>query len=109
MTRRIKPMTIDGKVIHQIGIPFQWGYAGETVGGIANDLTSLVADPNVSMHEAKVFGCRVRAGRAANQPTEPTKPEARWASREPVPDTPAGAQPEGHLERHIRKDGPRTK
>jgi formate dehydrogenase major subunit len=109
VTKRIKPMTIDGKAVHQIGIPFQWGYAGETVGSMANDLTALLADPNVSMHEAKVFVCRVRAGRAANQPTEPTKPTVRWANREPVPDTPAGAQPEGHLEKHIRKDGPRTK
>ena len=107
VTRRIKPMVIDGKTIHQIGIPFQWGFAGETVGSIANDLSSLVADPNVSMHEAKVFVCRVRAGRANNQPTQPTKPEARWANREPIPETRAGAQPEGHLESHLRKDGPR--
>jgi len=109
VTRRVKPMTIDGRVIHQIGIPFQWGFAGETVGSSVNDLCSLVADPNVSMHEAKVFVCRVRAGRADKQPTKPTKPIARWASREPVPDTPAGAQPEGHLERHMRQDGPKTK
>src|SRR6185369_5799228 len=40
-----------------------WGYAGETPGGIANDLTSIVADPNVSMHEAKSFTVNVRAGR----------------------------------------------
>ncbi|MBV9851622.1 MAG: formate dehydrogenase, partial [Armatimonadetes bacterium] len=109
VTRRIRPMTVEGKVIHQVGIPFQWGFAGETVGGIANDLTSLVADPNVSMHEAKVFACKVRAGRADGQPRTPTKPMAPWPSRAPIPDTPAGAQPEGHLERTLRKDGPRTK
>lgn len=108
VTRRIKPMVIDGRTIHQIGIPFQWGYAGETVGSIANDLTSLVADPNVSMHEAKVFACRVRAGRSAGQPTQPTKTPAPWANRSPVPDTPAGAQPEGHLDRFRRKDGPKS-
>ena len=108
VTRRIKPMVIDGKVIHQIGVPFQWGYAGETVGGIANDLTSLVGDPNVTMHEAKVFACKVRAGRADQQPRVPSKPTARWPRREPIPDTPAGAQPEGHLEKTLRKDGPKT-
>ena len=107
VTRRVKPMVIDSKTIHQIGIPFQWGFAGEVVGSSANDLTSLVADPNVSMHEAKVFACRVRAGRAENQPTEPTQKEERWANREPVPDTPAGAQPEGHLGKHLRQDGPK--
>ena len=26
VTRRIKPMTIDGKKIYQIGIPIHWGY-----------------------------------------------------------------------------------
>jgi formate dehydrogenase major subunit len=109
VTKRIKPMVIDGKTIHQVGIPFQWGFAGEVVGSMANDLTSLVAGPNVSMHEAKVFTCRVRAGRLPNQPNTPTKPEHRWASRELIPDTAAGAQPEGHLEKHLRKDGPETK
>ncbi len=105
VTRRQRPMHIDGRTIHQIGIPFQWGFAGETVGSMANDLTSMVADPNVSMHEAKVFSCRVRAGRLADQPTRPTKEAAPWASRSPIPDTPAGHQPEGHLERWRRKDG----
>ncbi len=109
VTKRIKPMVIDGRTIHQVGIPFQWGFAGETVGSSANDLTSLVADPNVTMHEAKVFACRVRAGRLPDQPKVPTKPEHRWASREPVPDTAAGAQPEGHLEKSLRKDGPEMK
>ncbi len=33
VTRRQKPMTVLGQLIHQIGIPFHWGYAGETVGG----------------------------------------------------------------------------
>ena len=107
VTKRQKPMIVDGKVVHQVGIPFQWGFAGEVVGSMANDLTSLVADPNVSMHEAKVFACRVRAGRLPHQPVVPTKPETRWASRESVPNTEAGAQPEGHLERAIRKDGPK--
>jgi formate dehydrogenase major subunit len=97
VTRRIRPLWIAGRMVHQIGLPFHWGFAGETVGAIANDLTSLVADPNVSMHEGKVFACRVRAGRTEGQPRTPTKKIARWANREPVPDTPAAAQPEGHF------------
>ena len=28
VTRRIKPMMIDGKKIYQIGIPIHWGYRG---------------------------------------------------------------------------------
>jgi formate dehydrogenase major subunit len=97
VTRRLKPLVVQGRVIHQIGVPFHWGFAGETVGSIANDLTSLVADPNVSMHEGKVFACRVEAGRLAGQPTRPTVPLAPWPTRDAVPDTPRAAQPEGHL------------
>jgi formate dehydrogenase major subunit len=96
VTHRIRPIRLDGRTIHQIGIPFHWGYAGESVGSVANDLTSLVADPNVSMHEGKVFTCNLRAGRLSIS-ERPTVPYAPWPSREPVPDTPSWAQPEGHL------------
>ncbi len=97
VTRRIRPMVVEGRTIHQIGLPFHWGYAGETVGSNANDLTSLVADPNVSMHEGKVFSCQVRPGRVEETPTEPTQPYAPWPTREPAPDTPRAAQPEGQF------------
>ncbi len=97
VTRRLKPLRIQGQIVHQIGLPFHWGFAGETVGGIANDLTSLVADPNVSMHEGKVFVCQVTAGRLSGPRPGPTVPEAPWATRADSPDTPRAAQPEGHL------------
>lgn len=96
VTPRLRPMIIAGRQIHQIGVPFHWGYAGETVGSVANDLTSLVADPNVSMHEGKVFQCNVRPGRLGQAP-QPTEPYAPWSDRRPSPDTPPWAQPEGHL------------
>ena len=32
-------------------------------GDVSNDISSLVADPNVSIHEGKVFSCDVRPGR----------------------------------------------
>jgi formate dehydrogenase major subunit len=95
VTRRIKPLLVDGRTVHQIGLPFHWSFAGETVGGNANDLTSLVAEANVSMHEGKVFACRVRPGRLAGADRGPTVPGGGWAQRGPVPDTPASAQPEG--------------
>jgi formate dehydrogenase major subunit len=97
VTRRITPLVIQGRLVHQVGLPFHWGYAGEIVGGNANDLTSLVADPNVSMHEGKVFAVNIRAGRAPDQARTPTVESARWANRKPVPLTPKPAQPEGHL------------
>jgi formate dehydrogenase major subunit len=93
----LKPLLIEGRIVHQIGIPFHWAFAGEIVGGNANDLTSLVADPNVSMHECKAFACEVSAGRLSGRAPTPTKPCAPWPTREPVPDTPRAAQPEGNF------------
>jgi formate dehydrogenase major subunit len=97
VTRRLHPLTIDGRLIHQVGLPFHWAFAGEVVGDNANDLTSLVADPNVSMHECKAFACQVHAGRDEERAPVPTKPPALWPTHEPIPDTPAAAQPEGRF------------
>jgi formate dehydrogenase major subunit len=94
VTRRIKPLTVEGRVLHQIGLPIHWGYAGEVVGAIANDLTSLLTEPNVAMHEGKSFACQVQAGRLNWRNRRPS-PAPRQEG-EPVPDTPPSAQPEGH-------------
>jgi formate dehydrogenase major subunit len=59
VTRRLYPLTIDGKRVHQVGMPWHWGYEGVSTGDIVNELTSLVADPNVSIHEGKAFVCNV--------------------------------------------------
>jgi len=99
VTNRIKELNVNGRLLHQIGIPFHWGYAGETVGGIANDLASIVLEPNVSIHEAKAFACRVRAGRLQNVHADrPLKP-APWPTRERAPETPLSNQPEGQFGR----------
>jgi formate dehydrogenase major subunit len=97
VTKRIKPLYVNGKMLHQIGVPFHWGFAGEVVGSIANDLTSIVADPNVSMHEAKAFTCNVRPGRLDRDTSDPPLPAAPWPTREPAPDTPREDQPEGQF------------
>jgi formate dehydrogenase major subunit len=59
VTRRIRPFVIDGRTVHHVGMPWHWGYKGVVTGDVVNDLTSLVGDPNVTIHEAKVFVCRV--------------------------------------------------
>jgi formate dehydrogenase major subunit len=96
VTERVRPLRVEGRTLHQIAIPFHWGFAGETVGSIANDLTSLLTDPNVSMHEAKAFVCNIRPGRIDGHRDAPLQPEPR-PTNEPMPDTPPAAQPEGRL------------
>jgi formate dehydrogenase major subunit len=59
VTRRLRPFTIDGKVVHHVGMPWHWGYEGVVTGDVVNELTSLVGDPNVSIHEGKAFVCNV--------------------------------------------------
>ncbi len=55
VTSRMRPMTIDGKTIHEIGMPWHWGYMGLATGDVVNNLTPMVGDPNVTIHEAKAF------------------------------------------------------
>jgi formate dehydrogenase major subunit len=59
VTDRIGAMQIDGQTIHHVGMPWHWGWSGLVTGAVVNDLTSLVADPNVSIHEGKAFVCNV--------------------------------------------------
>lgn len=63
VTARIQPLRVGGRTVHQVGLPYHWGYQGLARGDVANDLTALVADPNVTIHEAKAFTCDLRPGR----------------------------------------------
>ena len=61
VTRRIKPLTIDGKKVYQIGIPIHQGYrgiqedAGKESKTLANLLSPTVTDPNAYTPEFKGF------------------------------------------------------
>jgi formate dehydrogenase major subunit len=59
VTRRLQPFTIAGKRVHQVGMPWHWGWEGVVTGDVVNELTALVGDPNVSIHEGKAFVCNV--------------------------------------------------
>ena len=45
VTKRLKPLTVDGKTIHHIGLPLNWGYAGMKSGDSANLLTHMSVMP----------------------------------------------------------------
>ena len=65
VTRRIKPMMIDGKKVYQIGIPIHQGYRGiaedegKNAHTPANLLTPTVVDPNAYTPEFKGFLVKV--------------------------------------------------
>jgi formate dehydrogenase major subunit len=67
VTNRFKPFVVDGKKVHQIGVPWHWGYNGiaelpGSKGDITNDLSATVGDPNVFIQETKAFVCNVKKG-----------------------------------------------
>ncbi|CAM3680386.1 formate dehydrogenase-N subunit alpha [Rahnella bruchi] len=56
VTKRIRPLTIDGKHVDTIGIPCHWGFEGATRKGyLANTLTPSVGDANSQTPEFKAF------------------------------------------------------
>ncbi len=59
VTGRMRPIFIGGRRVHQVGMPWHWGWQGVVVGDVVNQLTALIGDPNVSIHEAKAFVCNV--------------------------------------------------
>src|SRR4051794_21542000 len=63
VTERLRPFVIDGQRVYQIGMPWHYGWKGYATGDIANVLSSVVGDPNTSMHEGKAFTCNLRKGR----------------------------------------------
>jgi formate dehydrogenase major subunit len=62
VTRRLRPLQVNGKTIHHVGMPWHWGYEGLMTGDIVNELTALVGDPNVTIHEGKAFVCNIEKG-----------------------------------------------
>ena len=69
VTDRIRPLDADGRRLHQIALPWHWGYEGGSTGDSTNDLIPIAADPNVSIHESRGFTCDVRAGRRSEVST----------------------------------------
>jgi formate dehydrogenase-N alpha subunit len=60
VTSRLRPVVIHEQVIHQVGLPFHWGFMGLARGDSANMLTPSVGDANTMIPETKAFLCNVR-------------------------------------------------
>jgi len=59
VTHRFKPFKMNGRVVHEIGLPWHWGYSGIAIGESANILTPHVGDANTSIPEYKAFLCDI--------------------------------------------------
>jgi formate dehydrogenase major subunit len=56
VTKRIKPLMVDGKPVHIVGVPLHWGFTGQAKKGFGpNSLTPFVGDANAETPEFKAF------------------------------------------------------
>jgi formate dehydrogenase major subunit len=61
VTKRFKPFSVNGQVVHQVGLPWHFGWGGGSqapalaTGDTANDLTPHVGDANTTIPEYKAF------------------------------------------------------
>ncbi len=94
VTDRIKPLRVRGRVIHQVGLPYHWGPNGLSTGDAANELLSVVLDPNVHIQESKAATCDIRPGRRPRGPDLPAY-VARYRQRAGIPED---ARPPGTSE-----------
>jgi formate dehydrogenase major subunit len=69
VTERMVPVRVEGRLVHQIGLPYHWGTRGYTIGDSANDLAPIVLDANVHIQEVKAATCDIRPGRRPRGPS----------------------------------------
>ena len=63
VSRRIRPLQLNGRTLHQVAVPYHFGTAGLVRGGAANDLLTISGEPNVTIMEAKALTCNIVPGR----------------------------------------------
>ncbi|MEY2494979.1 MAG: formate dehydrogenase major subunit [Verrucomicrobiota bacterium] len=68
VSRRMRPVHLNGKTVHQIAMPFHFGTAGPVKGGSTNDLVPISGEPNVTIMEAKALACNIVPGRLPRGP-----------------------------------------
>jgi formate dehydrogenase major subunit len=68
VTERMTPLTVQGRTLHQIGLPYHWGPNGYSTGDAANELAPVVLDPNTHIQESKAMACDIRPGRRPRGP-----------------------------------------
>ncbi len=59
-TKRFRPMTVMGKTVHTVGLPWCFGWKTENAGDSANLLTPSIGDANTLIPESKTFLVNIR-------------------------------------------------
>ncbi|NYG57220.1 formate dehydrogenase major subunit [Nocardioides daedukensis] len=68
VTERLRPLKVEGRIVHQVWMPYHWGSGGLVTGDSANDLFGITLDPNVQIQETKVGTCDVQPGKRPRGP-----------------------------------------
>jgi len=64
VTTRMPSLTIDGKRVHQVGLPYHWGSRGLVTGDVVNDLLAISEEPNVKIFESKGLTCNLEVAKS---------------------------------------------
>jgi formate dehydrogenase major subunit len=65
VTARMKPLTINGKEVTTVYMPYNWGFKGLSTGPSTNDITIDAGDPNTQCQETKA--CLVNVEKVSAQ------------------------------------------
>ena len=96
-------MWINGERIHQVGLPYHWGYKGKAKGDVVNDLLAISEEPNVRIMETKALMCSVMSGRRARGTDGSSVPSEQGQDSLTAPDSVRAGQP-SRLSHMVRGD-----
>ncbi len=108
VTRRIRPLRLNGHLVHQVAMPFHFGSVGDVKGDAANDLFGLSGEPNVTIQESKAATCTIVPGPLPRgrhfqafferhaQPDRGRHPEQPARDHDPTRGRPSGESEEGN-------------
>jgi formate dehydrogenase major subunit len=60
VTNRMPSLDVQGRRVHQVGMPYHFGGNGLVTGAVVNDLLAISEEPNVRIFESKALTCSVR-------------------------------------------------
>ena len=85
VTSRVRPFVIDGRTVHQVAMPWVFGWDGIAHGDVTNALLAIHGDPNTSIHTTKAL---TRCGPGAGLTRMPAEREHALLESELEPGEP---------------------